>query len=168
MAMSNCRECGREVSTLAKSCPGCGVPNPTKITKSIKTKVKSKRVSKSSLSSKSKNNLIKDFWDGKISLGKSFWLGGFVVLAIAGLPLVYATLNIDNISDGAATLFIIYFFLYACLNIFIYIGIWKSASIYIQNKKKNKQTSFWGYVTKVLIIIGAIRGIAELFQAFHG
>ena len=97
MAMSNCRECGREVSTLAKSCPGCGVPNPTKISKSIKTKVKSKRVSKSSLSSKSKNNLIKDFWEGKISLGKSFWLGGFVALAIAGLPLVYATLNIDNI-----------------------------------------------------------------------
>ena len=29
MAMSNCRECGKAVSTLAKTCPNCGVPKPT-------------------------------------------------------------------------------------------------------------------------------------------
>jgi len=28
MAMSNCKECGKEVSTLAKTCPSCGVPKP--------------------------------------------------------------------------------------------------------------------------------------------
>tara|TARA_B100002019_G_scaffold246607_1_gene224570 strand:+ start:2605 stop:3306 length:702 start_codon:yes stop_codon:yes gene_type:complete len=33
MAMSNCRECGKSVSTLAKTCPKCGVPKPTKKTK---------------------------------------------------------------------------------------------------------------------------------------
>ena len=30
MAMSKCKECGKSVSTLAKTCPKCGVPNPTK------------------------------------------------------------------------------------------------------------------------------------------
>jgi len=29
MAMSKCKECGKAVSTLAKTCPNCGVPKPT-------------------------------------------------------------------------------------------------------------------------------------------
>jgi hypothetical protein len=29
MALAPCRECGREVSTEAPSCPSCGVPRPT-------------------------------------------------------------------------------------------------------------------------------------------
>lgn len=32
MAMSKCRECGREVSTSAATCPGCGVKAPVKRT----------------------------------------------------------------------------------------------------------------------------------------
>jgi hypothetical protein len=30
MALAKCRECGHEVSTEAKTCPGCGVSKPTK------------------------------------------------------------------------------------------------------------------------------------------
>jgi len=30
MALANCKECGKKVSTSAKSCPSCGVPSPTK------------------------------------------------------------------------------------------------------------------------------------------
>ncbi len=29
MAMSNCKECGKQVSTTAKTCPNCGAPKPT-------------------------------------------------------------------------------------------------------------------------------------------
>ena len=44
--MSNCKECGKAVSTLAKTCPSCGVPKPAKVlkkktsTKKITTKIK--------------------------------------------------------------------------------------------------------------------------------
>ncbi len=38
MAMSKCRECGKGVSTLAKTCPHCGVPKPTKKTKKVTKK----------------------------------------------------------------------------------------------------------------------------------
>ena len=39
MALSICKECDGKVSTLAKTCPHCGVPNPAIKTKtSIKTK----------------------------------------------------------------------------------------------------------------------------------
>ncbi len=53
MAMSKCRECGKSVSTLAKTCPKCGVPKPTK-------KIKNKRKSKENIISKG----IKDFKRG--------------------------------------------------------------------------------------------------------
>lgn len=41
MAMSKCKECNKAVSTLAKTCPHCGVPKPTKKTaKKTKKKLK--------------------------------------------------------------------------------------------------------------------------------
>src|SRR5437588_6898920 len=30
MALATCRECGRDVSTQAVTCPACGVPEPTR------------------------------------------------------------------------------------------------------------------------------------------
>lgn len=46
MALAECRECGKKVSTLAKSCPSCGVPRPVKKIKKIKKvkKVSNKRI----------------------------------------------------------------------------------------------------------------------------
>ena len=41
MAMSNCRECGKAVSTKAKTCPKCGLPKPASKLK-IKKKVRKK------------------------------------------------------------------------------------------------------------------------------
>ena len=42
MAMSKCKECGKSISTLAKTCPGCGAPSPTKKTSSKEKKSKTK------------------------------------------------------------------------------------------------------------------------------
>ena len=41
MAMSNCKECGKAVSTEAKTCPKCGLPKPASKLK-IKKKVRKK------------------------------------------------------------------------------------------------------------------------------
>ena len=38
MAMSKCKECGKSISTLAKTCPGCGAPNSTGKASSSKPK----------------------------------------------------------------------------------------------------------------------------------
>ena len=50
MAMSNCKECGKAVSTLAKTCPSCGVPKPAKVlkkkTSTKKTTSTAKRINK--------------------------------------------------------------------------------------------------------------------------
>ena len=60
MAMSKCRECGKAVSTLVKTCPHCGVPKPTKKTKKVtkkttkKTKTKPKPKLKNKIVGKNK------------------------------------------------------------------------------------------------------------------
>ena len=41
MALSKCVECGKEVSTLAKTCPHCGAPKPALKKKSKSNKNKS-------------------------------------------------------------------------------------------------------------------------------
>ena len=43
MAMSNCKECGKQVSTTAKTCPNCGVPKPAKKLKKVSTTSKTKK-----------------------------------------------------------------------------------------------------------------------------
>ena len=44
MAMSNCKECGKAVSTKAKTCPNCGVPKPTLQKKKKITKATSRKL----------------------------------------------------------------------------------------------------------------------------
>ena len=41
MALDNCKECGKKVSTSADTCPNCGVLNPTaKVVNMLGMKVK--------------------------------------------------------------------------------------------------------------------------------
>ena len=51
MAMSNCKECGKAVSTLAETCPNCGVAKPAsklKIKKKVREKLHLKVISERS------------------------------------------------------------------------------------------------------------------------
>ena len=54
--MSKCRECGKAVSTLAKTCPSCGVPKPAKVlkkkTSTKKTTSITKKINKKKLKEK--------------------------------------------------------------------------------------------------------------------
>ena len=75
MAMSKCRECGKSVSTMAKTCPACGVPKPVK-------KIKSKKDLPS-------GNYFDDFSDSKLELAPAFWIFGVIVLSIGSLILGY-------------------------------------------------------------------------------
>ena len=47
MTMSNCKECGKAVSTEAKTCPKCGLPKPAS-----KLKIKKKAPEKLSMTKK--------------------------------------------------------------------------------------------------------------------
>ena len=62
MAMSECRECGKAVSTLAKTCPSCGVPKPAKV---LKKKTSTKKIIK-----KAENHNVEDWRDDPRFSGK--------------------------------------------------------------------------------------------------
>jgi hypothetical protein len=59
MAMSKCRECGKAVSTLAKTCPHCGVPKPVKKIKKILKKKNSIKKMKICCFSSGCQNMLK-------------------------------------------------------------------------------------------------------------
>ena len=162
MKLKSCRECNKKVSTEASVCPSCGVPNPTegtlvlkeKITKETKPKKTSKRISNSN---KASSGLIKSFWEGEYPLGQSFWGYGVGVNLIALIPLFYANLNIDNLSEGASTFLLIYFIFYISFYVWVNVGIWKSATNYAKKK------STWGTVAKVVVVLSVLNSISRTF-----
>ena len=157
MALKPCRECNKKVSTEATVCPLCGVPNPTEgvlVLKKDRSKKTSKQVSNSS---KSSSNLIGSFWEGKVPLVQSFWVYGVGVNLIAGIPLFYATLNIDNLSEGASTFLLIYFIFYIAFYVWVNVGIWKSATNYAKNKPTR------GTVAKVVVVLSVLNSISRTF-----
>ena len=162
MAMSKCKECGRAVSTLAKSCPRCGAPDPTHRTSTSKSSSKS-RASNKRDSSEGIQGFVLDHWNGNFPLAKSFWMVGVLLNFVFGLPFVYAQLNIDTMSDGAATFFLIYVAFWVAFFVWVNVGIWKSSSNYIASKKNSP---FWGWAARVVVVLSVVRAIGETFVSF--
>ena len=139
MAMSNCKECGKAVSTLAKTCPNCGVPKPA-----TKSKIKKKTVSKKSISrdiipniktseysnestsssAKSKNtepgDTLDKFTDGDLDLPTAFWGFGFFASIIVGIVC-------GVLAEVVGTFFN---FVYVFVTAFIIGCLWKCAENY--------------------------------------
>jgi len=157
MALRPCKECGKKVSTLAKTCPSCGISNPG-------VKESSRLSHKSSSSS---GNLFTDFWEGNIPLVKSYWLGGVVALIVAGLPLLYATINIDSISESVASFLLLYYFAYLIFSVYIFIGVWRSSDKYISLKQKHRESSLWGFAAKIMVVLGALRSLLDVIKVFQ-
>ena len=162
MALKPCRECKKKVSTEASVCPSCGVPNPTdgtlilkeKTIKETTTKKTTKRISNSNNKS---SGFIKSFWDGEWSLLQSFWGYGVVGSSVLSIPLIYADINVDSLSEGAATLILLYFVFFIVAYVWINVGIWRSATNYA------KKISIWGGVAKVLVVLSVLNSIAQTF-----
>ena len=109
---------------------------------------------------------IKKFWEGKVSLGRSFWLWYFVGGTVITLP---AFLVPDSAleSDSAVIIFILYIVFMLVAIIFLMIGSFKSAQEYKKIKRKKKQGAGWGTAAQVYIILSAIRGFVEMIKIFQ-
>jgi len=153
MPLAACRECGKKISTEAKSCIGCGAPNPTSKIKKI-----SKDVSTPTLIEK-----IKYYLNGHYSLGFSFWVVGVLIPMIVGIPLIYFTITgVDNVTDFAAFILIGYVLFYYIFIMGAIIGQWRSAGFYIQENK----TPIWGYVVKVLCALTVLSLVIQVLKIF--
>ena len=109
---------------------------------------------------------IKKFWEGKVSLGRSFWLWyvvGGTVITLPGFLVPDSALE----SDSAAIIFILYIVFMLVAIIFLMIGSFKSAQEYKKIKRKKKQGAGWGTAAQVYIILSAIRGFVEIIKIFQ-
>jgi len=153
MALVACWECGKKISSIAKTCIGCGAPNSNSKPKKI-----SKEISSFTFIEK-----VKYFLNGQYSLAYSFWFVGFVLQIALGSPLIYFSYaGVDDVSDFGAFILVAYaIFLYA-YNIGVIIGQWRSAGFYI---KENKPP-FWGYVVRVFNVLTALALALQFINLF--
>ena len=113
-----------------------------------------------------KNNfiqMIKDYWNGKYSLAKSFWLGFVVIGSIITVPSLYL---VDDFIDGLGTSGVIGLMLYFLIMypyiILMYVGTWRSAS----NFKPKKDQWSWGTITKVYLALNMFKAIVDIIREY--
>ena len=89
--------------------------------------------------------LLKEFWEGKITLWKSYWLGGVIIYQALSFIflLIIGILELPQLA-----------WLIVAAYIFVMISIWRSASNYTGPKG-------WAILAKVVVILA----IAPLIQA---
>ena len=109
---------------------------------------------------------IKKFWQGKVSLGVSFWVWYVIGGGVLSLPFwVIPDAALD--SSGLAIFMIFYLIFMLVAVIFLMMGVWRSAEEYKKIKRKKKQGAGWGTAAQVYIILSAIRGFVEIIKIFQ-
>ena len=112
---------------------------------------------------KKSKNIIYTYWNGEIPLVKSFWIVAVVLLSIVSIPsYIIDDQAIAKMSDGVAILILIWTIFFYLFLIYTYVGLWKSSSKYIDERKKSKRSSIWGYVTYAIIVLGTFSGFGQL------
>src|SRR5262245_16559435 len=93
-------------------------------------------------------------WRGELSLGKSFWLNGFLIGLISRA--IFTILLTACQFLGSVPAIIAAFIVIEAFNIlvvvWILVGIWRAATNH-QGRK------FWAVVAKIMVVIGAIGGV---------
>ena len=148
MALKNCRECGKKVSTEAASCPSCGAPNPT--------------LEKSTQPSKPSDGTVMYTFSGKPAaitkspsyentLAGTFWLlyvGGNVV----GKLLLFWTTDITfKIIFGAVILW----------NIFMIYCVFDFADEYKASAIHEGKSYGWANAAKIAIVLLTLSAIGN-------
>jgi hypothetical protein len=155
MSLAACRECGKRISTEARSCIGCGAPNPTSRSKKTRKDI-------STLTFVEK---IKFYFNGQYSLAFSFWTVGVLIQILVSSPFLYFFITgVDDVSDFTAFILIAYALFLFIFNIGVVVGQWRSAGFYIQENKP----PFWGYVVRVLNVLTILSLAIQLIKLFPG
>jgi len=106
----------------------------------------------------------KYYVNGYYPLSFSFWVVGILISIILSLPIVYLSLSdvTYSMSEAGAWFSVLYFFLNIVFQIFVILGLWRSAGFYIEENKP----PFWGYAVRVysvFAIIGLLVRVGSLF-----
>ena len=108
-------------------------------------------------------NIIFTYWNGEISLVKSFWIVAVVLLTIVSIPsYIIDDQAISKMSDGVAIAILVWTVFFYLFLIYTYVGLWRSSSKYIADRRKSKRSTLWGFVVYAIIIIGIFTGFGQL------
>ena len=107
---------------------------------------------------------IKDIWNGEPSLVYSFWVIYVIyttALQVIGLYLGKGQDNFSTFENLLYILFVVFVFFFF---IIASVGTLRSASKYLEVKKKNNSSSFWGRFAQFVIFLAIIKAMIELFK----
>ena len=168
MALKNCWECGKKVSTEAASCPSCGAPNPTTTHLTKKENFISKGIEDFKRGfygeeyTKKKKDIKVDiheqkkglgFWKGHEGLAITFW-GYFVGGNIVGNVLLLAAQSEKGLVPFVLLVIIGW-------NVFAVMGVFNSANIYKAEKIKQGQTYGYATAAKIACVVLILSGIGS-------
>ena len=112
---------------------------------------------------KKSKNIIFTYWNGEISLVKSFWIVAVVLLTIVSIPsYIIDDQAISKMSDTVAIAILVWTVFFYLFLIYTYVGLWRSSSKYIADRRKSKRSTLWGFVVYAIIIIGIFTGFGQL------
>lgn len=107
---------------------------------------------------------IRKVWRGEWPLVKTYWYLGVLL----GIPfyayLYYLEVNFESLTEMGAAIGIIFFIFYISYVIWINVSIWRSSTVYINEKNKKNLSAFWGYTAKVLVVISLLRASLEFVK----
>ena len=118
---------------------------------------------------KQPKNIVVTYWNGEISLGKSFWIVAVVLLTIVSIPsYLIDDQAISRMSDGVAIAILVWTIFFYLFLIYTYVGLWRSSSKYIAQSIKSKKSTFWGYVVYIIIVLLMFSGFGQLIVSLVG
>jgi len=169
-----CANCGKELDNDNKFCPYCGYENRNyhNIIDNDAIGIKHNDLpDENSFNVKENTKYIKNdtssyfrkHWEGKLSLGISYWVNNVLFSILLGILIVLLAENIDftnnHVLPSIAVISLwIFIFIFT---LWVLIGLWRSANNHI--KKYNKY--FWANVAKFLVIIGGIQFVVLFISA---
>ena len=113
--------------------------------------------------------MIIKHWEGKYTLAQSYWIGCILIPIVLVLPLFPAFMgDASTMPAGLVWFSLIYWGALFFVNMFLIIGAFKSAIIYIENKKKKKQGAIWGRLAQIFIVLGVLTIFAQYILELAG
>lgn len=120
-----------------------------KNSKTKRLKISKSRIQKSNYSSQ---NFISTVWNGEETMSKTFWLYCVLTVAIVSFVSGLALNVIGNVI----------WIIPISVIIWTNTGLWRSSSIYQNQKLKNKQSYGWATAAKVYVVLNYITTISQI------
>ena len=113
--------------------------------------------------------MLKKYWEGKYPLAQSYWIGCNVVPISLAIPLLPGLMSdASTVSQGLAIFTVFYWGVLFFVDMFLFIGGFKSAIIYIKNKKKKKQGTIWGRLAQITLVLAVLSLFVQYIAQLAG